>query len=148
MPRPHGMAGSRPKKRNQSAVFMRRSSVRILRAMTCVAFLIAAALPAQADFVTVPTKQATAGSPITITQTSVFVDPSNSNTFRACVSFKNVTQKPVNLVTFTFRFDDLLGNPIAEQVLQRSGSFGPGIVIEGKMSIFGGNSDSLNNCVN
>jgi len=37
---------------------------------------------------------------------------------------------------------------MAEQILTRDGSFGPGIVIEGKMSILGGNSDSFNNCVN
>ena len=122
--------------------------MRILCVAACLAFLIVAMVPARADFVTLPTKQTTAGSPVTITETSVFVDPNNSNAFRACVSFKNVTQKPLNLVRFTFRFDDLLGNAVAEGVLQRTGSFGPGIPIEGKMSILGGNTDSFNNCVN
>jgi hypothetical protein len=127
---------------------MRMPSLRILSATVCFALLISIGTAAKADFITIPTKQVTTGSPVFITQTSVFVDPNNSNTFRACVSFKNITQKPAAHVTFTFRFDDLLGNPIAEQILQRSGSFGPNVVIEGKMSVLGGNSDSFNNCVN
>ena len=121
--------------------------MRILSVAACFAVVCAMAAPARADFVTIPMKQTTAGSPVFITQSSVFVDPNNSSTFRACVSFRNITLKPANLVTFTFRFDDLLGNAIAEQILQRTGSFGPGVVIEGKMSILGGNSDSFNNCV-
>ena len=122
--------------------------MRILSAVACIALVISAGAAANADFITVPTKQVTTGSPIFVTQTSVFVDPNNPSSFRACVSFKNVAQKPANLVVFTFRFDDLLGNAIAEQILQRTGSFGPGIVIEGKMTALGGNSDSFNNCVN
>lgn len=122
--------------------------MRFFSAVVCFALVISAGVPANADFITVPTKQTTTGSPIFVTQTSVFVDPNNSSTFRACLSFKNVAQKPAKFVIFTFRFDDLLGNPIAEQILQRSGSFGPGVVIEGKMSALGGNSDSFNNCAN
>lgn len=122
--------------------------MRFLSTAVSLALVLAVSTPARADFVTIPTKQLTIGSPVFITATSVFVDPNNSNTFRACVSFRNVTQKPESEVDFTFRFDDLLGNPIAEQILPRSGSFGPGIVIEGKMSALSGNSDSFNNCVN
>jgi hypothetical protein len=121
--------------------------MRLFCAAACFALAIAMTVPARADFVRIPKKQTTVGTPVFITQTSVFVDPNNASSFRACVSFKNVTQKPISLITFTFRFDDLLGNPIAEQLLQRTGSFGPGILIEGKMSILGGNSDSYN-CVN
>jgi hypothetical protein len=124
------------------------SSLRLIQAFVCCTLICAGALPARADFVTIPAKQVTQGTPVTITQTSVFFDPSNPTTFRACVSFKNTTQKPLSQVVFTFRFDDLLGNAIAEQVLTRNGSFGPGIPIEGKMTELGGNSDSFNNCVN
>jgi hypothetical protein len=122
--------------------------MRFVGALACFAFVISTTASARADFVTIPSKQTTTGSPIFITQTSVFVDPNNSSSFRACVSFKNIAPKPANFVTFTFRFDDMLGNPIAEQLLHRTGSFGPGIVIEGKMTALGGNSDSFNNCVN
>src|SRR5665213_1042583 len=124
------------------------SSMRILSTVACLIVVISTSVPARADFVTVPTKQTTTGSPIFITQTSVFVDPNNASSFRTCVSFKNIAQKPASFVTFTFRFDDMLGSPIAEQVLHRTGSFGPGVVIEGKMTALGGNSDSFNNCVN
>jgi hypothetical protein len=120
----------------------------VLSTVAGFALVISTSVPARADFITIPTKQTTTGSPIFVTQTSVFVDPNNSSSFRACVSFKNIVQKPASQVAFTFRFDDLLGNPIAEQILQRSGSFGPGIVIEGKMTALGGNSDSFTNCVN
>jgi hypothetical protein len=122
--------------------------MRILSMTACLILVLSTSVAARADFVTVPTKQTTTGSPIFITQTSVFIDPNNSSSFRTCVSFKNIASKPASLVAFTFRFDDLLGNPIAEQVLQRNGSFGPGIVIEGKMTALGGNSNSFNNCVN
>ena len=122
--------------------------MRVLSAVVCFALVISTSVAARADFITVPTKQTTTGSPIFVTQTSVFVDPNNSSSFRACVSFKNIAQKPASQVVFTFRFDDLLGNPIAEQILERNGSFGPGIVIEGKMTLLGGNTDSFNNCVN
>src|ERR1035437_2915449 len=122
--------------------------MRFVGALACIAFVISTGTPVRADFIRIPSHQTTTGSPIFITQTSVFVDPNNSSSFRACVSFKNIAPKPANFVTFTFRFDDLLGNPIAEQLLPRTGSFGTGIVIEGKMSALGGNSDSFNNCVN
>ena len=122
--------------------------MRFVGALACFAFAISTSAPARADFITIPSKQTTAGSPIFITQTSVFVDPNNASSFRTCVSFKNIAPKPASFVTFTFRFDDMLGSPIAEQILHRSGSFGPGIVIEGKMTALGGNPDSFNNCVN
>ena len=122
--------------------------MRLLLAITCaMAFVVATMFPARAEFVTVPFRQAP-GSPIVVTQTSVILDPNNSGTFRACLSFKNIATKTANAVEFTFRFDDLLGNPIAESILQRTGSFAPNIPIEGKMSDLGGNSDSFNNCVN
>ena len=122
--------------------------MRFARALACLAFVISTTAAAGADFITVPAKQLTKGSPIFITDTSVFVDNNNASTFRACVSFRNVSQKPVNFVVFTFKFDDLLGNAIREGILRRSGSFGPGVNIEGKMSVLGGNSDSFNNCLN
>jgi hypothetical protein len=64
------------------------------------------------------------------------------------VSFRNVSAKPASEIDFTFRFDDMLGNPLREAILHRTGSFGPGILIEGKMSVLGGSPDSFNNCVN
>jgi hypothetical protein len=50
-------------------------------------------------------------------------------------------------VRVTFEFDDSFDRPMRDAVLERSGSFGPGILIEGKMDVLGGNSDSFNNCV-
>jgi len=122
--------------------------MRFARVLACLAFVISTTAAAGADFVTVPAKQTTKNSQIFITQSSVFVDNNNSSTFRACISFKNIAPKPASLVVFTFKFDDLLGNAISEGILRRSGSFGPNIVIEGKMTALGGNPDSLNNCLN
>src|SRR6202162_4831096 len=122
--------------------------MRFARALACLPFFSSTTPAAGADFITVPAKQLTKGSPIFITATPLFVDNNNASTFRACVSFRNVSQKPVNFVVFTFKFDDLLGNAIREGILRRSGSFGPGVNIEGKMSVLGGNSDSFNNCLN
>jgi hypothetical protein len=116
--------------------------------LACLAFVVATTASASADFFTIPAKQTTTGSPIFITAWSNFIDPNNTSTFRTCVSFRNNSTKPASLVVFTFQFNDMLGNPIAEQILRRSGSFGPGIEIEGKMTALGGNSDSFNNCVN
>lgn len=123
--------------------------MRVVSALACLAFVIATTASARADFVTIPAKQpATGTAPIFITAWSNFVDPNTPNSFRTCVSFRNTAQKSANFVRFTFKFDDPLGNPIAEKILDRNGSFGPGIVIEGKMTALGGNSDSFNNCAN
>lgn len=122
---------------------MRRPSAAVI----AVALVAALAAPAGADFVQIPTRIAATGGPIVITQSSVFV-PNDQQTFRACVSFKNVAPKSASFVRFTFRFNDQLGEPLREAILVRTGSFGPGINIEGKMSVMGGNSDSFNNCTN
>src|ERR1035437_4108661 len=92
--------------------------MRFVGALACIAFVISTGTPVRADFIRIPSHQTTTGSPIFITQTSVFVDPNNSSSFRACVSFKNIAPKPANFVTFTFRFDDLLGNPIKSSNLK------------------------------
>jgi hypothetical protein len=113
-----------------------------------LALFLSVCAPARADFFKMNWKQAPGPSPVTITETSLFSDASLGNQVRACISFKNTTQKPITAVEFTFRFDDMLGSPLTEGILQRQGSFGPGIVIEGKMSVLGGNSDSFNNCKN
>ena len=111
--------------------------MRLAASLACVAFVVSTTAFASADFVTIPAKQLTNGTPVFVTATSVFVDPNNSSSFRACISFKNTTAKPENFVRFTFQFDDTLGNHIAEAILDRSGDFGPGIDIEGKMSALG-----------
>jgi hypothetical protein len=111
----------------------------------CALFL-SVCVPARADYFKMNWKQAAGAAPVSITDSSLFSDASLGNQVRACVSFKNTTQKPIRVVEFTFRFDDLLGSPLVEGILQRQGSFGPGIVIEGKMNVLGGNSDSFNNC--
>jgi hypothetical protein len=104
---------------------------------------------ARADYITgISFKTLANDSPIAIVDNSLFAPSPPDGTVRACISFKNVVAKPATLVTFTFRFDDLLGNAIAEAILPRSGSFGTGILIEGKMHSFSGsNPDMLNNCV-
>ena len=82
-----------------------------------------------------------------VTETSVFFPQPPNGKVRVCVSFRNVTAKPAAEIEFTFRFDDMLHSPLREAILHRTGSFGPGILIEGKMSALGGSPDSFNNCV-
>lgn len=95
----------------------------------------------------IPVRNLTGSAPLVVTRSSVFFpQPANGNV-RVCVSFRNVSGKPAAEVDFTFRFDDMLGSPLREAILRRTGSFGPGILIEGKMSELGGNPDSFNNCV-
>ena len=122
--------------------------MRDCRVAIALALFLSLCAPARADFFTMPWKQAPGLAPVVITLASLFSDASLGNQVRACISFKNTTQKPINAVEFTFRFDDMLGSPLVEGILQRQGSFGPGVVIEGKMSILGGNSDSFNKCTN
>lgn len=123
--------------------------MRSLGVVIAVAVFFSLTIPASADYFTMPWKQAPGPAPVSITQASLFSDVATlGNQVRACVSFKNTTQKPINTVEFTFRFDDMLGNPLAEGILQRTGSFGPGVIIEGKMNLLGGNTDSYNNCKN
>jgi len=122
--------------------------MRLVRTLSCLAFIISTSAAANAEFFPVSTTTTTAGSPIVITQTSVWVENNTATTFRACISFKNVSAKPASFVRFTFQFNDLLGNTLRQAILPRSGSFGPGINIQGKMSVLGGNADSFDNCVN
>ena len=96
----------------------------------------------------IPVKNLTGSAPLVVTETSVFFPQPANGTVRVCVSFRNISAKPASEVDFTFRFDDMLGNPLREGILHRTGSFGPGILIEGKMSVLGGSPDSFNNCLN
>jgi hypothetical protein len=93
----------------------------------------------------IPVRNLTAAAPMVVTQTSVFF--LNNGNVRVCLSFRNVAAKAAAEVDFTFQFNDTLGNPMREAILHRTGSFGPGILIEGKMSELGGSPDSFNNCV-
>ena len=117
--------------------------------MLALAAVIAAPTAASAEFDnTIPVRNLTGTAPMAVTQTSVFFPQPPNGTVRVCLSFRNLSAKPAAEVEFTFRFDDMLGGPLREAVLHRTGSFGPGILIEGKMSDLGGNPDSFNNCVN
>ena len=93
----------------------------------------------------IPVRNLTATAPMVVTQTSVFF--LNNGNVRVCLSFRNVTAKAAAEVDFTFQFNDTLGSPMREAILHRTGSFGPGILIEGKMTDLGGSPDSFNNCV-
>ncbi len=121
--------------------------------MRIVSVLVSAALvalptAASAEFIrNFPTTNLSSGSPIVVTETSIFV-PDTGNRDRLCVSFRDVSNKPASSARITFKVDDLLGQPVRESVLNRNGSFAPGVLIEGKMSVLGGNSDSYDNCVN
>jgi hypothetical protein len=113
--------------------------------LTLAAIMLAPSM-ASAEFDnSIPVRNLTANAPMVVTETSVFfLDNGN---VRVCLSFRNVSAKAAAEVDFTFRFDDLLGSPMREAILHRTGSFGPGILIEGKMSALGGSPDSFNNCV-
>jgi hypothetical protein len=121
--------------------------IRSMPGLIAIALSSLAPAAASADYITgIPFKTLANGSPISIVDNSLFSP--GDGTVRACISFRNIAPKPATLVTFTFRFDDLLGNAIAEAILPRSGTFGTGTLIEGKMHSFsGGNPDMLNNCV-
>ncbi len=95
----------------------------------------------------IPVRNLTGSAPMVVTETSVFFPQPPNGKVRVCVSFRNVTAKPAAEIEFTFRFDDMLHSPLREAILHRTGSFGPGILIEGKMSALGGSPDSFNNCV-
>lgn len=111
----------------------------------CSALFLAPAA-ASADFITgIPWHNLSGKSPILLTASSTFQNSDGS--LRLCVSFRNVSDKTATVARITFELDDLLGNPLREAILDRSGTFGPGILIEGKMDALGGNSDSFNNCV-
>src|SRR6202171_6571607 len=93
----------------------------------------------------VPWRNLSSNSPVVVTRSSVFFN--SDGTARLCVNFRNVSNKAASRVRVAFEFDDSFDRPMRDAVLERSGSFGPGILIEGKMDILGGNSDSFNNCV-
>ena len=111
-----------------------------------LAAIVVAPNAARAEFDnSIPVRNLTANAPMVVTQTSVFF--LNNGKVRVCLSFRNVAAKAASEVDFTFQFNDTLGSPMREAILQRTGSFGPGILIEGKMSDLGGSPDSFNNCV-
>jgi hypothetical protein len=108
--------------------------------------LLLAPAPAAAEFDnTVPWRNLSANAPVVVTRTSTWFN--SDSTIRLCVNFRNVSNKAASRVRVTFEFDDSFDRPMRDAVLERSGSFGPGILIEGKMDLLGGNSDSFNNCV-
>ncbi len=111
------------------------------------ALLLVAASAASAQFITdIPWTNLSSRSPILLTGSSTFNN--GDGTVRLCVSFRNVSNKTATAARITFELDDLFGHPLREAILDRSGSFAPGIAIEGKMDALGGNSDSFKNCVN
>jgi uncharacterized protein DUF4189 len=113
---------------------------------SCLCALFLAPSVASADFDnSVPWRNLSGNSPIVITRTSTWFNTDSS--IRLCVNFRNVSSKAASRVRVAFEFDDSFDRPMREAVLERSGSFGPGISIEGKMDLLGGNSDSFNNCV-
>jgi hypothetical protein len=119
--------------------------MRTFFALCACAFLLAPTV-ASAEFDnSVPWRNLSSNSPIVITRTSTFFN--NDGTVRLCVNFRNVSNKAASRVRVTFEFDDSFDRPMRDAVLERSGSFGPGISIEGKMDLLGGNQDSFNNCV-
>jgi hypothetical protein len=113
--------------------------------MLLLAAIVLAPTTARAQFDnSIPVRNLTAAAPMVVTQTSVFF--LNTGKVRVCVSFRNVAAKAAAEVDFTFQFNDTLGSPMREAILHRTGSFGPGILIEGKMTDLGGSPDSFNNC--
>jgi Domain of unknown function (DUF4189) len=108
--------------------------------------LLLAPTPASAEFDnTVPWRNLSANAPLVVTRTSTWFN--GDGTIRLCVNFRNVSNKAASRARITFEFDDSFDRPLRDAVLERSGSFGPGVLIEGKMDLLGGNSDSFNNCV-
>ena len=119
--------------------------MRKLSAFLACALLLAPSM-ARAEFDnSVPWRNLSGNSPIVLTRSSVFFN--SDGTVRLCVNFRNVSNKTASRVRVSFEFDDSFDRPMRDAVLERSGSFGPGISIEGKMDVLGGNSDSFNNCV-
>jgi uncharacterized protein DUF4189 len=123
--------------------------VRLRLASTlALAVLIVAPSSASAQFDnSIPVRNLTGSAPMVVTETSVFFPQPANGKVRVCVTFRNVSAKPASEIEFTFRFDDMLHSALREAILHRTGSFGPGILIEGKMSALGGSPDSFNNCV-
>jgi hypothetical protein len=121
------------------------SGMRTFLAFCACVFLLAPTVASAQFDNTVPWRNLSGNSPIAITRTSTFFN--TDGTFRVCVTFRNVSSKAASRVRVTFEFDDSFDRPMRDAVLERSGSFGPGISIEGKMDLLGGNSDSFNNCV-
>jgi hypothetical protein len=119
--------------------------MRTFFAFSFCALLLAPSVAAAQFDNTVPWRNLSGSSPIAITRSSVFFN--TDGTVRVCVNFRNVSNKAASRVRVTFEFDDSFDRPMRDAVLERSGSFGPGISIEGKMDLLGGNSDSFNNCV-
>ncbi|HEY4438866.1 MAG TPA: DUF4189 domain-containing protein [Candidatus Elarobacter sp.] len=110
----------------------------------CGALMLAPSV-ASAEFITnIPWHNLASKAPVVPTASSLWNN--GDGTVRACISFRNVSNKPATAIRFTFEFDDLFNQPLREAVIERQGSFGPGILIEGKMDVLGGNSDSFNNC--
>ena len=117
---------------------------------TFIAMLVCASLlapsAASADFDnSVPWRNLSGSSPILLTRTSTWFNA--NGTLRLCVSFRNVSNKAASRVRVAIEFDDSFDRPMRDAVIERSGSFGSGILIEGKMDLLGGNQDSFNNCV-
>jgi hypothetical protein len=121
--------------------------LRLLCTLALAAFFVAPTIASAQFDNSIPVRNLTGSAPMFVTETSVFFPQPANGKVRVCVSFRNVTAKAATEVEFTFRFDDMLHNPLREAILHRTGSFGPGILIEGKMSALGGNPDSFNNCV-
>jgi hypothetical protein len=112
--------------------------------LVCASLLAPSAASADFDN-TVPWRNLSGNSPIVLTRSSVFFN--TDGTVRLCVNFRNVSNKAASRVRVTFEFDDSFDRSMRDAVLPRSGSFGPGILIEGAMSVFGATGDALNNCV-
>jgi hypothetical protein len=119
--------------------------MRKLFAFIVCALLLAPSV-ASAEFDnTVPWRNLSGNSPILLTRSSTWFN--GDGTIRLCVNFRNVSNKAASRVRVSFEFDDSFDRSMRDAVLERSGSFGSGILIEGKMDLLGGNSDSFNNCV-
>ena len=103
------------------------------------ALVLVAPSAASAQFITdIPWTNLSNRSPILLIGSSTFNN--GDGTVRLCVSFRNVSNKTATGARITFELDDLFGHPLREAILDRSGSFAPGIAIEGKMDALGGNS--------
>lgn len=127
-------------RRKVNVMYLRRIAF-----FSLVALLVAPAA-ASAEFDnTVPWRNLSTNAPLVITRTSTWFN--SDGTIRLCVNFRNVSNKAASRARITFEFDDSFDRPLRDAVLERSGSFGPGILIEGKMDVLGGNTDSFNNCV-
>jgi len=116
----------------------------LIAACLCALFLAPSVASAEFDN-SVPWRNLSRSSPILITRASTFFN--GDGTIRLCVSFRNVSNKAASRVRISFEFDDSFDRLMRDAVLPRSGTFGPGILIEGAMSVFGATGDALKNCV-